>query len=102
MSYFSSKYLIAAKALGAKDWSAPAVIKLARHMVREGASIHEISKACGWTVSDMGAQRRLKKFNIRPHPPLHQRAHRGASTEFPHRKSGFNIKSYKCGGRHAA
>lgn len=82
MSYFDSKLLRAAKALGARDWSHPKIIMLARHMAHAGATQDEIAAAVGWTVTPQAARKRLKKFNIVP-AVKYARSHRGDLASLP-------------------
>lgn len=77
MSYFASGFLRAARALGAKDWSHPNCIKLARHMAHDGATADEIAEALGWTTGPSGTVARLARFNIRPRNKLRGRPHHG-------------------------
>ena len=95
MSYFRSDYLIAARALAAKDWSHPKIIQIARHMAHQGASVAEINDAVGWGVKIDCAYSRLRKFNIRPHGAKNKSAHRGELTTLPHGNAGVSVDFYR-------
>lgn len=95
MSYFSSKALLIAKSLAAKDWSNPKVLLVARHMAHDGKSIDEIKDTLGWDITHERARYRLRKFNIYPLPKKNRRAHRGFNTTLNGCASGINQQSFK-------
>jgi hypothetical protein len=95
MSYFSSKTLLAAKSLSAKDWSHPNVIQAARHLAHDGKSIDEINEAVGWNVSQGCARRRLAGFNIHPLPKSRRSPKLGYLTTLSCKTNGVNQQSFK-------
>lgn len=94
MSYFASKTLLVAKALGAKDWSHPKIIRAARHMAHDGKTIAEINEAVGWNVAGYTARARLKKFNIIPHNKTN-RSHRGFDTVLSNHATVVDTTNFK-------
>lgn len=97
MSCFSSGFLLAAKALGAKDWSNPKALRLARHMAHEGATVDEIAAAVGWTCCHTTAVSRLQKMNIQPGHNKHARQVRRDGVKEPYlsRSPPTSMKSYR-------
>lgn len=94
MINFRSGFLIAAKALAAKDWSNPKVILEARRMARAGASTVQIRDAIWPNVHVGTARRRLQKFNIHGRDIM-DRAHSGEATHFPCEAKGISYRTYK-------
>lgn len=92
MSYFTSKYLLAAKAIAAKDWSHPAVLRAARHLGHDGLHFSEIGAALWPEVTAEVARRRLAKFNI-PYGTRLKRARLGQETSIPY--PDIDFRSYR-------
>lgn len=94
MINFRDKKLLAARALAAKDWSAPSVIGAIRRAAHNGATVYEIHAEFWPDITLSHVWIRLKKFNIRP-TPQQKRSRRGDLTSLPPAQQTGLIKNYR-------
>jgi hypothetical protein len=87
-AFYRDRMLTVARRMANKDWENPKDIQRARHMAHDGASVQEIADALQWGVTWYTADKRLKKYNIRPIG--NKRAHRGIETTLPY-DTGFEV-----------